>query len=74
MGYLQQEQNPGRDDGPLGFRHDETGIHALGDDGFPIDEPAAELELDAAPEQLALPQHATVTVEPVAVSDTEAQR
>ncbi|MEV6096041.1 hypothetical protein [Nocardia sp. NPDC051981] len=33
-------RNPGREGGPMAWRHDAYGITPIGDDGFPVDEAA----------------------------------
>ncbi|MFE2995021.1 hypothetical protein ACFXG4_08420 [Nocardia sp. NPDC059246] len=62
-------RNPGREGGPMGFRHSEFGMTPIGDDGFPIiddDHPAVD---DREP--AALERFLTLDITATHTTDTE---
>ncbi|MEU6586412.1 hypothetical protein [Nocardia sp. NPDC046763] len=63
-------RDPGREGGPLGFLHTESGIVPIGDDCLPIiDDDTPELE--TPPDSPALERFSVIAVEAASVSDTE---
>ncbi|GAB0102734.1 hypothetical protein JMUB6875_17040 [Nocardia sp. JMUB6875] len=64
-----QHKNPGREGGPIGFRHTADGIVAIGEDGFPII--ADHDELDQAADSAELEEYSMLDIRPVCVTDVE---